>query len=141
MTRRRKVERPRASEQVTFEAVREIASALPGAVEGTSYGTPAFHVGKKLFVRLHQDGESLVVKVDFEERAMRMRADPVTFYITDHYRDYPWILVRLKSVARDDLVDLLHEAWRQSAPARLLSNADSARKRPSRGASGKDQGG
>ena len=59
---------------VTFETVRQIAQTLPGAEEGTSYGTPAFKVKGKLFARLHQDGESLVVGVDFDERAEMMEA-------------------------------------------------------------------
>ncbi len=53
---------------VTFDTVRQIAQTLPGAEESTSYGTPAFKVKGKLFARQHQDGESLVVGVDFEER-------------------------------------------------------------------------
>ena len=78
---------------VTFDTVREIARGLPGAVEGISYGTPAFRVGKSLFVRQHQDDDSLVVKIDHHQRTMRMKADPHTFYIVDHYLNYPWILV------------------------------------------------
>jgi hypothetical protein len=109
---------------ITFDTVREIARDLPGAVEGTSYGTPAFKVAKKLFVRQHQDGESLVIKIDRDERSMRMKADPETFYITDHYLNYPWILVRLSKVARDDLRDLLEEAWRLSAPKGLRAKRD-----------------
>jgi hypothetical protein len=128
MTRNRKKAPPGVKEPITFETVREIAGRLPGAVEGTSYGTPAFHVAKKLFVRLHQNAECLVVKIDFDHRAMRMKTDPETFYITDHYLNYPWILVRLSSVALDDLKDLLHEAWRQSAPPRLLADPDSTPK-------------
>ena len=92
-------------------------------------------MGKSLFVRQHQDGESLVVKIDVEERAMRMRADPQTFYITDHYLNYPWILVRLKSVDPDDLRDLLEEAWRLSASKRLLAAHENDRKRRSQGKS------
>ena len=53
---------------VTFDTVREIAQTLPGAEESTSYGTPAFKVKKKLFARQHQDGESLVIGVDFDQR-------------------------------------------------------------------------
>ena len=97
---------------------------LAKADEGTSYGTPAFKVAGKLFARLHQDGESLVVKIDPGERTMRMKADPKTFYITDHYLNYPWILVRIASVDREDLRDLLEEAWRLSAPKRILSEYD-----------------
>jgi hypothetical protein len=134
MVKKRKQSAAAAQAPVTFEAVREIARSLPGAIEGTSYGTPAFHVEKKLFVRMHQDGECLVVKIEFEQRAMRMHADPETFYITDHYLNYPWILVRLATVTLDDLRDLLQDAWRLSAPNRLLPKAESVPKNPGGGA-------
>lgn len=111
---------------VTWETVRQVAGALPGTVEGTSYGTPAFKVRKTLFVRLHQDGEALVVKIAEADRAMRMRADPETFFITDHYQNYPWILVRLATVDPSDLADLLTDAWRLSAPKRLIEEHDGA---------------
>ncbi|MGO9464245.1 MAG: MmcQ/YjbR family DNA-binding protein [Isosphaeraceae bacterium] len=123
MTRKRKERRSSGTGPVTYETVREIARAFPGAVEGTSYGTPAFHVGKKLFVRKHQDGESLVVKIDFEQRKMRINADPDTFFITDHYLNYPWVLVRLATVEPDDLRELLQDAWQLSAPARLRDSS------------------
>ncbi len=116
--------RSRGSWGVTFDTVREIARGLPGAVEGTSYGTPAFHVGKSLFVRKHQDDESLVIKIEQQQRTMRMKADPDTFYITDHYLNYPWILVRLATVELDDLRDLLEDAWRLAAPARAVASYD-----------------
>jgi hypothetical protein len=100
---------------ISFDTVREIAGRLPGAVEGTSYGTPAFHVGKTLLVRQHQDGESLVVRIDPEERAIRIAADPKIYSVTDHYINYPWILVRIASVRRRELKELLEEAWRLGA--------------------------
>ena len=67
---------------------------------------------------------SLVVKIDPGERSMRMKVDPETFYITDHYLNYPWILVRIATVDPDDLRDLLEDAWRLTAPKRLLSQYD-----------------
>ena len=106
---------------VTFETVRQIAQTLPGAQESTSYGTPAFKVKGKLFARLHQDGESLVVGVDFDGRAEMMSADPEKFYITDHYLKYPWMLVRLSKVRPDQLRDLLIASWRRAAPKNLLA--------------------
>jgi hypothetical protein len=129
-----------AKRPATFETVREIAAGLPGAVEGMSYGTPAFRVGKSLFVRQHQDGESLVVKIDPDERAMRLQTDPKTFYITDHYLNYPWILVRLSTVRRDDLRELIEDAWRCSAPNRLLSADASAESRKTRRPTPKPRG-
>jgi hypothetical protein len=114
----------RKSRAVTWETVRELASALPASEESTSYGTPAFKVKGKLFVRLHQDGDAIVVQIEPAERAMRMQADPNAFFITDHYAPYPWMLVRLSAVERDDLADILKESWRLRAPSRLLAESD-----------------
>jgi hypothetical protein len=101
--------------------VRQLALALPGAEEGSCYGTPAFRVRGKLFARLHQSGESVVLRMDLEERAMRMQADPKAFYITEHYRRYPWMLVRFSAVRRGDLGDLVEDSWRRCAPQRLVA--------------------
>jgi len=116
----------RKEKPVTFDTVRKLALALPGVEEGTSYGTPAFKVGGKLLARFHQDGESLVVKVEYAAREVLMGANPKTFYITDHYRCWPWILVRISSVDRDELRKLLEDAWRSSAPRRLVAAWDSS---------------
>ena len=124
MGKQRKRKTAKKAEPMTFALVRSLALALPRVDDGTSYGTPAFKVAGKLLARLHQDGESLVVKIDPAERAMRMKADPETFYITDHYLNYPWILVRIASVDPDDLRDLLEEAWRLTAPKRLVNEHD-----------------
>jgi hypothetical protein len=81
-------------------------------------------VAGKLFVRLHDSGDSIVVRIEMTERARRLRADPNACYITDHYRAYPWMLVRLSAVRLDDLSVLLEEAWRLRAPKRLLAEYD-----------------
>ena len=95
MAKSEKPKQTRMTAPLTFEQVRSLALALPKVADAMSYGTPAFKVAGKLIARLHQDGESLVVKIDPGERAMRMKVDPETFYITDHYLNYPWILVRI----------------------------------------------
>jgi len=108
------------SRVVTWETVREIALKLPKVEEGKSYGTPAFRVGGQLFARLHQDGDCVVMRIDPAERELRMAADPRAFFITDHYLDYPWLLVRFSAVRKSDLRDLLGDAWRLAAPASLV---------------------
>ena len=100
---------------VTFETVRKMALALDKVEEKTSYGTPAFRVAGALFARQHQDMESLVVRMDFADREELMAADPETYYITDHYLNYKWVLVRLARVHPDALRDLLRGAWRSAA--------------------------
>jgi hypothetical protein len=120
----RKRSRGGKAKPITFETVRQLSLALPGAEEGTSYGTPAFKVRGKLFVRLHQNGDSIVVRIDQSERAMRMSADPKAYYITDHYLNYPLMLVRFSCVYLDDLRDLVVESWRRVAPKRLIAALD-----------------
>lgn len=106
---------PEATMAVTFEAVRELALSLGNVEEGTSYGTPAFKTCGALFVRLRPELDSLVVRASFEERTAMMAADPDTYYITDHYLNYEWVLVRLSRVHPDALRDLLRGAHRSAA--------------------------
>lgn len=106
-----------------FATVRQIALSLGNVEETTSYGTPAFKLrGGVGFTRLHQDGESLVVKMDFDQREALMAHDPETYYITDHYLNYEWILVRLSRVHPDALRDLLRGASRYAAASKQVSS-------------------
>jgi hypothetical protein len=109
---------------VTFETVRQIALGLPGVEEGTSYGTPAFRVKKKFLCRLREEGDTIVVRLDFNTRDALMKSDPDVFYITDHYAGYPAVLVRLAVVDPGALREVLEEAWRQQAPKRLVAEWD-----------------
>ena|ERR1035438_1618209 len=97
---------------VQFQAVRDFALSLEDVKEGTSYGTPAFFTRGALILRLREELDSLVVRTSFEEREAMMQADPDTYYITDHYLNYPWVLVRLSHVHPDALRDLLRAAHR-----------------------------
>ncbi|MGA9183413.1 MAG: MmcQ/YjbR family DNA-binding protein, partial [Candidatus Acidiferrales bacterium] len=93
--------------------------------ESTSYGTPAFKVRGALFVRLHQDLDStIVVRTDFEQRDELLAADPDTYYITDHYRNYEWVLVRLSRVQPEALQDLLRMACRLASTSKRRSSRD-----------------
>ncbi|MGH7506606.1 MAG: MmcQ/YjbR family DNA-binding protein [Longimicrobiales bacterium] len=106
------------------EQVRAIAMALPGVEEAPCYGTPGFRVRKKLLARFHQDGESLVLKTDRDTREFLIRHRPRTFYLTDHYRNYPYVLVRLAAADPGELREHLEQAWRQAAPKRLVAEYD-----------------
>lgn len=114
----------KADAPVTFDTVRQISLSLDHAEEGTSYGTPAFKVRGELFVRLHQDFDSavVVVRTDFEQREELVAADSETYFITDHYRNYPWVLVRLSHVPPDALRDLLRLAHRLAAASKRGSS-------------------
>jgi hypothetical protein len=104
------------SGKVSFETVRKVGLKFPHVEESTTYGKPALKVQGKVFVCMssHKSAEpdSLVVRTDFEQRAELLAADPEVYYITDHYQDYPAVLVRLPRVKPDVLRDLLGMAYR-----------------------------
>jgi hypothetical protein len=116
---------------MTFEAVRKMALELDNVEEGTSYGTPAFKVSGVLFARLRDDIGALVVRMSIDDRQELMAADPETYFITDHYLNYPYILVRLSRVKPDAMRDVLRGAWR-SAAAEKRPKARSGGRAPKR---------
>ncbi|MBY0319288.1 MAG: MmcQ/YjbR family DNA-binding protein [Reyranella sp.] len=96
-----------ATRKLSLATIRRTVSALPGVEEGTSYGTPAWRHKGKLLARLHQDGQSIVLKVGNETRDHLLQADPQTFFITDHYVDYPMVLARLDRLSAADFKKVL----------------------------------
>src|SRR5215475_11745710 len=99
-----------ATRKLTLPTIRRVALSISGVEEGTSYRTPAFRYRKQLIARLHQDGKSLVLKVGDATRDHLLRADPVTFFVTDHYRGYPYVLAHLDRLTVADLRKLLVRA-------------------------------
>jgi len=99
---------------IDFDTVRNIGLALPGVEESTAYGFPALKVHGKLLacVPANRSAEpgSMVVRVDFDDRAELLAAAPDVYYVTDHYADYSAVLVRLSRVNPDVLRDLLSMA-------------------------------
>ena len=111
---------------MTFGDIRSIALLWPEVEDGTSYGTPALKVRKKLMVRLREDGDSLVMPgVPFEERDMLVESQPKVFYFTDHYRDYPMVLIRLSKTKRATVEPLLRRQWRALASKKAIGSIES----------------
>ena len=110
---------------MTYAQVVNLGRELPEVEESTSYGTPALKVRGKLLACMasHKSAEpnTLVVRLDFEDRDALIADDPHTYHLKPHYEGYPSVLVRLPLIDRDALRDLLHSAWRTvtaSAPNR-----------------------
>jgi len=104
---------PRGS---SFTTVESIGRALPDVEVTTAYGQPALKVRGKMFVCIasHKSAEpnTLVVMMDFPDRDALIEDAPGTYYLKDHYLNYPCILVRLSRVHRDALRDLVIGAHR-----------------------------
>src|SRR5712691_9208674 len=119
-----------AKRGTTWSTLCKLATKLPGVEQGTSYGTPALHVRKKFLARLKEDGESVAIKIDFSDRDVLLELDPAAFYLTDHYRPYPAMLVRLKTVRLDLLPRLLEQARRLQTPKSLVARTTRLTSRP-----------
>jgi hypothetical protein len=108
----------------TLDDVRELVAALPATEEKPSYGTPGFRVKDKLFARLREDDVLVVWVADLGEKEMLLRSEPEKFFTVAHYDAHASVLVRLSAVERDELGELLTDAWRLRAPKRLLAAFD-----------------
>jgi hypothetical protein len=109
---------------VTFDEVRELALAWPEVEDGTSYGTPALKVRKKMLVRLKEDDSLVMPGVPPDERDMLVESEPNVFYFTDHYRDYPIVLIRLSKAKRAPVESLLLRQWRTLASRAAVRKFD-----------------
>lgn len=111
----------------TFDRVKKIAFELPEVEESTSYGTPALKVRGKLMARMKEDDETLVLRTTWEDREKLLAVHPEAFFLTDHYRNHPWVLLRLKVAKVSQLKAALTHAWQQSAPKSLLASQSTVR--------------
>ncbi len=106
---------------------RRIALSLPETTEKPSYGTPGFRVKDKLFARMHDLPDTLVVWVaDMDEKEALLASAPDRFFETPHYDGYPTVLVNLPAIDVDELTELITESWRLKAPKRVLAAYDAA---------------
>ncbi len=110
-----------------FARVRDAAAGLPSVEQGTSYGTPALKVRGRMFVRLKEDGETLVAMCPLDEKEMLIAADPQVYFETDHYKGWPAVLVRLKKVSARKLRYRLEQSWGLKAPKTLVAQFDKSR--------------
>ena len=101
---------------MTPDEMKAIVMSFPGAEEGMSYGSPAFKVNGKFFTRLRRDDASVVLMdVSADERDMLMEAEPGTFHITPHYKDYPSVLARIETLHPGSFRNFLERRFRKVA--------------------------
>ena len=101
---------------INFDNVRSMALAMPGVEESTTHGAQALKVQGKLMawlpVKRSVEPGTLAIRVEFEDQAELIRANPDVYYLTDHYVGYNAVLIRLSRVNADELRDLLGMAYK-----------------------------
>lgn len=108
-----------------------VVMAFPETEFTTSYGLPSYKAFGKFLTRLRKEDDSVVLgQVPFDERDMLCEADPETFHFTDHYRNYPYVLGRLKRLDVKMLRGYLTRQWRHNAPKTWLKAYDAGETPP-----------
>lgn len=102
-----------------FDKLRRAAEGLPEIIEATSYGTPALKVGKKLLCRV-KDAGTVAMVCEHEDKEMLLSAAPDLYFETDHYKGWPYILIRIEAIPLDELHLRLEQAWLRRAPRSLV---------------------
>ena len=93
---------------LTRSEARKIALSFEGASEGPYFGKPAIFVAEKFLTRVHHKEEAMVLAIgSMEMRDVMLEAEPQLFYITDHYKKFPYLLARQSKLTKTTLMDLL----------------------------------
>jgi hypothetical protein len=110
---------------ITADELRQVVQSLPEAEERETWGHPTFRVRDKMFAAMSDDGQQASVKATRQEQAALIAAAPETFGIPAYVGRHGWVSVQLATVDPAELRELLVEAWRQTAPKRLVAAYDS----------------
>jgi hypothetical protein len=100
----------------SFKRVESIGCTLPDVEVSTTWGQPTLKVRGEMFACMaankSAEPNTLVVMMDFADRDALIEEDPDTYYLKEHYLNYPCVLVRLSHVRADALRDLITGAHR-----------------------------
>jgi hypothetical protein len=100
---------------LSFDGIWAIALAWPEVEDGTSYGRRRSRCARSCWRASRKTTTLVMLGVPQEERAMLCESEPRVFYFTDHYRDYPTVLIRLSKATRSHIEPLLCRRWRELA--------------------------
>jgi hypothetical protein len=111
---------------VSYEQVRDWVLALPGGAEVmvAEWGHPTLRVGDKMFASGAPDSPTVTVKASKEEQAELIAADPETYSIAPYVGRFGWVQVQLSRADADELRALVVDAWRRTAPKKLVKSYD-----------------
>ncbi|RYE59756.1 MAG: hypothetical protein EOP20_04340, partial [Hyphomicrobiales bacterium] len=87
-------------------------AGLPDVSVGTSYGVPALRARDKAFATLKQD-KCMVLNCGHEQKAFPLEMAPETYWVTEHFKYWPGLMVRLDVISDHELKGRLVQAWKQ----------------------------
>jgi hypothetical protein len=112
---------------MTGDEVRRVALSFPEAVEKATWGHPTFRVRDKMFAAMDEAGTSMSVKAAREAQAALVGSEPETFFVPSYVGQHGWVGVRLERVDPEEMGELIEDAWRATAPKRVVVAYDGGR--------------
>jgi hypothetical protein len=109
---------------VTFKQLQRICLALPEVEERETWGEATFRVRNKIFAISSPDGETASIKASLDDQSGLIAMDPDTFAVAAYTGKYGWVRVRLAGVPVELAERLIGNAWRRTAPRRLLTKLE-----------------
>lgn len=107
---------------VTIDDVRQIAAALPRTSEALVSDRVKFRVGRLVYLALSRDETLMGFAFPKEERRGLVDSDPQTFLMPlPSDERYNWVRVRLHAIDREQLKEIVTDAWRMCVPKRVAA--------------------
>lgn len=111
-----------------FDLVKSIALTFPATEESVSHeGTPSVKVRGKLMCRLHDSGEFIPIRLDFELRDRYLESHPELFHLPDHFQPYPYLCLWKDCTDRQLLTEVLEWSWRGLATKKQVREFEALR--------------
>jgi hypothetical protein len=106
------------------DTIRRMALALPEAEERETWGTPTFRVRNKIFAMFSEGGREVWVKSTHDEQRALVAMEPDTYFVPPYVGPSGWVGVVISGADRGEMRELVIEAWRLTAPKRLVAAFD-----------------
>jgi len=100
----------------TWDDIRAVALTLPGAWENEWYGQPSFQVGSKGFVQSFRGRCIMKLERNHQELLFEARPDVFSPMTAGALR---WSWVEIEAVDKDEIADLVVEAWTCIVPKKV----------------------
>lgn len=112
---------------IKYEKVRDWVLDLPGGQEimVEEWGHPTLRVNNKMFASGAPGSPTMTVKCTKEEQASLLAERPEVYSMAAYVGRFGWVEVKLSKVDPTELKELVIEAWRRTAPKKLVKEYDS----------------
>ena len=110
---------------VTIDEVRALAMTLPRTSEAMVHGRVKFRVGAIVYLSFSRDETVMGFAFPKEERDWLVGGDPLKFMLPPPADlRYNWVLVRLDTIEKTEMRELVLDAWRMVVPKRVSAAYD-----------------